>query len=916
MYCDISITNVGTMHISSTVIFRIRLEPLTMIVVEDIEDNEIHRFYIFDANMQLGIVRAGKHIHTFDPDRVYSFYNMVENQLLDFVGNYPGAFRYVPRRAYDYLKRPKFLHEFSQGTSELSQSSWFVDTFMINPLIGFGEKTLPIAQQEANTESVYRWSTMPPYSHRFYHLQDMRLDRRTPSGWGCILKTSDLAKAIKGQNQSDLLGYLKVKRPIFVELDSPRELDPFLEWLAMLKEAGLNSTNLVMRVRNQKTWGKNITKLLDIPNSRILTTGATISSLSTIIRYMRKEQGDRDWSKRLMFASAYPETQLGDTVSEIVSYLLSRNLSATPEEVQRILGGNLLAILPPRPPFLVYSDNKMSVMAEESLGKSAVNEIVRILQLLDARKMLRLASVDLMIGEDGGTIDLDSAVITVIQQDNERATSLSILNDKNGSLMISGWRKAYTESMTERDGVLLQTLIRANAKLDGPIYSSPAHLVRFDETLLQCLQIENPKLVMSALHFGLEIAKVEQGTFRMCSSDMEVLDIANDEYVLALETKTGQFCAGAVKEHARCSEKSIVISEVDARIGGFHESSVVNIIKLEGEVATIQDVVFSYNTGKNASNSELLAFVHLHESEIIENVNNRIIGIGTRLHFGETRYPLSLSVAQTSPRLTSGEIGRISSNNVALRPLQAFREFNIIICTSKGNSMGSADTSLKSITTVIKQLQPLSEKVPELETFLKGLGKKPTQAEIAAICSLLVVNMLRYNRTEGRLGFATFGESSDKFSVQHGGEIQSYIEFNRDLQSDEVLVSLILSILDTAREMGGRENMAGAYRSIAEFLEDFGQSRPTIVLMFTGTMGKYDEEHLPYIKAISEHERYQMELFVMGNNHNLQSNLRLLNGVKSRVLPLERFASHVFLGYVLDVIDNVVPANIISQSDV
>ena len=112
---------------------------------------------------------------------------------------------------------------------------------------------------------------------------------------------------------------------------------------------------------------------------------------------MRKQQGDDLWSKRLMFASSYPETQIGDSVSEILSYFLSRNLSASPTDIQRIIGGNMLALFPPRPPFMVYKENDNSVMAEENVGKTALNELVRILQLLDARKMLRVVSVDHMV---------------------------------------------------------------------------------------------------------------------------------------------------------------------------------------------------------------------------------------------------------------------------------------------------------------------------------------------------------------------------------------------------------------------------------------------------------------------------------------------------------------------------------------
>ena len=841
---------------------------------------------------------------------------MVENQLHDFAADYPGAFRYLPRRAYDYLKKPRFLNEFSQGSSEQSQSSWLSDSFMITPLIGFSNKVLPVSQQDANTESVYRWATMPPNSHRFYHLQDMRVNRRTPTGWGCILKTSDLKGATRSSNRSDLITHIKSARPIFIELESPEELDPLLEWLILLKDAGLNSPNLVLKARSQKGWNKEITRLLDIPNSKIMTAGGTISSLSTIIRYLKKEKGDSNWSNRLVFASSYPETQFGDSISEILSYLLSRNLSATPEEVQKILAGNLLSILPPRPPFLIFTENKMSVVAEESIGKAAMNELVRILQLLDARKVLRLASIDHMIGEDGGTIDLQSAVLTVIQENNEKATSISILNENNGALMISGWKKAFTDSVLKRDAMLLQTLVRANAKLDGPIYGSPAHLVRYDETLLDCLQVENPKMIMSALHFGVEIAKTEQGTFRMCKADMDALDLSNEEYVLALETRTGQFCAGLIKEHTRCSEKSIVISERDAKIIGFRESSVVNIVKLEEGISEIDKIVFAYSSRKNTPNSELISYVQLHREEILDSINNRMVGIGSKLQVGSSKFPLIMNIMRTDPKLTSGQIGKIIGDSIHLRPTQAFREFNIVLCLSKGMNMNKTHTSLKSLNTIIKELEPLSEKVPELKSFLKKLNQNPSQAEIAAMCALLVVDMLRQNQTDGRLGFVTFAETPDKFSIQHGGEVQPYVEFCGDLQSEEVLISLVLSILDTLKETGGREDMVGAYRSIAEYLEDFGTSKPTIVIAFTGTIGKYDEDHLPFLKAISEHERYHIDLYLMNKTEKLQSSLRVLKGIKSSVIPLERFTSQIFKGRILDIIDNLVPVIVNHQSDV
>jgi hypothetical protein len=887
-----------------------------MIVVEDIEANEIGRFIVVDASLQLGIVRAGTYIRTFDPDRAYSFYSRVENQLHDFAASYPGAFKYLPRRAYDYLKRPRLLNDLTQGASELSQSSWLVDFMIAKPLIDLGGTMLPPAQQKANTESVYRWATNPPTSPRIYHLQDMRYNRRTPTGWGCNLRAADLAQSLKGANRRDLLSHIKSERPIFIELQSPDCLDSLVEWLVLLKEAGLKSPRVVLKARSQKDWRKDITRLLDIPESSLLTAGASISSLSTAIRYLKKEQNDEQWSRRLMFASSYPETQLGDSISEIISYFLSRNLSATSEDIQRILGGNLLSILPPRPPFAVYSGNETSVIAEESLGKAAMNELVRILQLLDAKKILRIVSVDYMVRDNGGSINLDSAVLTLTEPYSEKATSISLILEKNGAVMVSGWKKAFSESMTKRDSMLLETLVRANARLDGPVYGSPAHLVLFDDALLNCLQIENRKEIVSSLHFGVQIAKTEPGIFLMAPTDMEILNLVDENHVLALGTRTGRWSVGRVKEHARYSERAIVISETDAELYGFTNSSVVNIVKFEGEIMNIQKLVISFCTDKPASNSELLSIVHLHEDTLFKKIQNRLVGINSKLFLEIGGFPLSLSIIQTTPTLALEQMGVIPEANIHLQASQIFREFNVLICVSRSREMNKRDVTLKTLSTVCHQLEPLSKQVPELKKFLGNLTPQASRSEIAALCVLLLVNNLRHNQTEGRLGFVTFSDAPEKFSIQHGGEIQPYIEFLSDMQSEEVYVSLVYSILDSIGESSGEENMAGAYRAVAEYLEDFGSALPTLVLLFSGDIGKFDEDHLPFLQAIKERERYQIEFLKMGKNSSHRSSLRILKGINARILPLEVFSSQVFLGHILDVIDSIVPACSTSDTDV
>jgi hypothetical protein len=89
-----------------------------------------------------------------------------------------------------------------------------------------------------------------------------------------------------------------------------------------------------------------------------------------------------------------------------------------------------------------------------------------------------------------------------------------------------------------------------------------------------------------------------------------------------------------------------------------------------------------------------------------------------------------------------------------------------------------------------------------------------------------------------------------------------------------------------------------------------------VLLVFSGNIGKYDEEHLPFIQAIKEMDRYQIEFFTFDESANQKSTLRLLKGVKARVLPVESFSSQLFIGHILDVIDNLVPMTTTSRSDV
>jgi len=444
-----------------------------MLVVEDTTTNEIRRFYILDAMLQLGIVQAGSQSAVFDPGRAISYYGMVEGRLHDYSVKYPEAFGFLPRRAYEYLKKPPLMSELYQDVPATSDSQWFVDAFVVRPLFSITGTPLPVGQQTDNITFVEELATTPPFSSRLYRTQDMRYGLRSDSGWGCNLLASDLDTSLKGANRADLLWYLKSGLPVFVELEDRSDLDRVVKWIVFLKEAGIGMPSLVFSVRDHREWGDDIIRILDVPDSRILTSGATISSISAVVKHLRKVSVDSLWSSRLVFASSYPETQVGDSISELLSFMLSKNLGAEADDIQRVVGGNILSMLPTRPPYLQYIMNNSTVVAEGLLGKASLSEFARVLRILAARRLQIVESFDYMLSRNGGVVHFDDAVMTVRDPREPSANAIALLRERDGSFRVSGWRQSFTDTITKRKAELFSTLVRAATISEGPYLILP-----------------------------------------------------------------------------------------------------------------------------------------------------------------------------------------------------------------------------------------------------------------------------------------------------------------------------------------------------------------------------------------------------------------------------------------------------------
>jgi len=638
----------------------------------------------------------------------------------------------------------------------------------------------------------------------------MRYGHQSKPGWACVLRASDLGSVLSGPNRNDLLNHINEGSPIYIELEGKGDLNALLEWLVFLKDAGVRTPIVLLAVINHRDWGEEIVRLLDIPGSRLLTSGSTIGSLSTIVSYLRNK--GESWSNRLIFASSYPETQIGESLSEILSYFLSKGLGATSDDLQRILGGNLISLLPPRPRFLKYIINESTVAAEGLLGKTSMNELSRILRILATRGIQQVLSCDFMPLRNGAEIDLRSAVLTVKESTSNEANSLGLLSERNESLRVAGWMNTFKETLVERKADLLLSLIRTSTKAGGPILNSPSQLNRFNYSLLECLKVRNPHEILSALHFEVQIGDNLRGSISIHPDDLVALESADNQLLIGLEATTGQWWASKASSHPECPTRTVQLSREDARVLGIKELAVIDLVKYEGEVQDLQKARLAFNSD-NASASELMAYIHLHHEEIEGTLNEFYLGRGTTLSFGGP-FSVKMTLANTEPPLEQGQVGILNSERIILHPDQFYQPMNVVLCISTDSSMQEKDIELRAMEAFRRSLQDVKWDVPELNQFLDSIGSQPTRAQISALAALLVLSGLSGNRTDGRLALVTYSDRARKFSVQKADRLLNYIEFATDFASEEVLVSILYSILDTVDETGGKSKPAAMFRSL------------------------------------------------------------------------------------------------------
>jgi len=189
-------------------------------------------------------------------------------------------------------------------------------------------------------------------------------------------------------------------------------------------------------------------------------------------------------------------------------------------------------------------------------------------------------------------------------------------------------------------------------------------------------------------------------------------------------------------------------------------------------------------------------------------------------------------------------------------------------------------------------LDELKQLYNEAENRLLAQWKIPIANDFAVMVSTGLADKLfrKWLASDKAYSYMTSGVGEPLTSLDPGNKI---IHIAHLIRQDQNIKNIFLNGYSEAEILAllrGKLKNHGVANAIESYLEDFGTDRSTLALILSNGVGTYDKEHLSFLRAISEHDRYRLDILSLGKNGSLKSSLRLLKGLNSRVLPVETFS--------------------------
>lgn len=342
-----------------------------MLEFEDIESKRIHRFYLVDAHHHLGAdVDGHSNRNPVAPGGTFDFYVKVGRQLSKLFSDKPHIFRFSPHGFMNEIVRN------NKKWKDTLNGTWAVDqtvVFPFNDEFKWREGDKGKAIYWRSNDNISRWVTRAPYSlrligygrvvpyegelainelHRLVEklgLRGLKVHPRS-DGWGSEIVTPNV--------KNILVEAAKLNVPVIFDTRGFSQVMDIYEVTKMarselqsINKELVNNLRVILAHIGFHLGHHELFMVLSHPNIYGDTSGVHDAGIPRLFEeakeILQPNLGRyRNWSEKILFGTDYNYFDVPHAV-QFISYVLSKDFPGAPEDAQRILGSNLLKLVPP-----------------------------------------------------------------------------------------------------------------------------------------------------------------------------------------------------------------------------------------------------------------------------------------------------------------------------------------------------------------------------------------------------------------------------------------------------------------------------------------------------------------------------------------------------------------------------------------
>ncbi|WXG41321.1 MAG: amidohydrolase family protein [Candidatus Freyarchaeum deiterrae] len=342
-----------------------------MLEFEDTKSGTIHRFYIVDAHHHLGQdVDGHNNRNPLAPGGTFDFYVKVGGQLSQIFSDKPDIFRISPCG---------FMNEFMRNNEKWKDTldgTWAVDQTVVFPFnddFKWREGDEGNATYWRSNDNISRWVTRAPYSfrligfgrvvptegelaikelHRMVEtlgLRGLKVHPRS-DGWSSNIVSPEV--------KNILVEAAKLNIPVLFDtrgfgqvMDINEVTNMARSELKSIDKSLVDNLRVIMAHIGFHLGHDELFTVLSHPNLYGDVSGVHDAGVSRLFEEAKEIMPPnlgryRNWSEKILFGTDYNYFDVPHAV-QFMSYVLSKDFPGTPEDAQRVLGSNILKLVPP-----------------------------------------------------------------------------------------------------------------------------------------------------------------------------------------------------------------------------------------------------------------------------------------------------------------------------------------------------------------------------------------------------------------------------------------------------------------------------------------------------------------------------------------------------------------------------------------